>query len=145
MFALFCFVLDVKWARPRYSQRLSITAAALAAREPRARKTSKRSPRISSIWPGWRATTLPYGALRAAMRSMRSAIRRWLSAHHIYTKTRPVPLARVQKKRCASPTLPLRRPAAYRTLSCAAIANGEPGCERYFHSPASRCSRLMKR
>jgi hypothetical protein len=59
-----------------------------------------------------------------------------LSIHRIHMRIRPIP---PWKDR--SPV----RPAPCRTLSFAASANAEPGCARYFHSPASRYSRLMKR
>ena len=84
-------------------------------------------------------------ALRAARRSMRSAIS-WLliDPPHTHENSASSSLER-SKNRCASSTLSPVKPASRRALSLAASANAELGCARYFHSPASRYSRLMKR
>ena len=88
-----------------------------------------------------RNRSLPHMTLWAAMRSIRSAISLpSIDPPQAHENSASSSLES-SKNRCASPTLPLLKPAAYRTLSCAASANGEPGCERYFHSPASRYSR----
>ena len=93
-------------------------------------------------WPRCAAEPLPpHMTLWAAMRSIRSAISLpSIDPPQAHENSASSSLES-SKNRCASPTLPLLKPAAYRTLSCAASANGGPGCERYFHSPASRYSR----
>jgi hypothetical protein len=111
------------------------------------RRGQRRLSRISSrtmaipkktapcpLGPRLGADPLPsHVALRAARRSMRSAIS-WLliDPPHTHENSASSSLER-SKNRCASATLLCARPAWRKILSWAASANAEAGCEIYFH------------